>query len=86
MQPAEEFERANLQTVRGRAPIKISLQREGEREEGVKNKPIAETCQHKNDGSGVSDSSDYLPPLVTLCVGMRLSIRGSYRKQAKKKK
>lgn len=33
----------------------------------MKNKPIAETCQHKNDGSGVSDSSDYLPLLVTLC-------------------
>lgn len=38
MQPAEEFERANLQTVQGLAPIKISLQREGEREEGVSEK------------------------------------------------
>lgn len=25
-QPAEEFEQVNLQTVQGRAPIKISLQ------------------------------------------------------------
>jgi len=57
--PAGEFEQANLQTVRGQAPIKISLQTEH---------MVRNSSSQKHVSSHVSDSSHYLPLPVTLRV------------------